>query len=789
MKRINRFIFLLILSCMYQQEITAQNITGKITDEKLSPIEFVNVVLLNSKDSSFVDGVVSDSEGRFSLPTHNGIEHYTLSVSYMGYKTTQLKIVSADLGNIVLHQEAKSLNDVVVRGHKPIIIRKIDRLVFNVSNTPYQKGNTIMDLLRMTPLLKVTDNAISIIGKSNVRIMINGKISYLDGSDIIQYLKSLQSDDVVSIEVITTPPAKYEAGGNGGMINIVTRNRKDIGLDGNVGVSYTQRSYAGISSNASVNYRSAKSFLSFRVRQSKSQGSVDEAYQILQDGSGQNSVTSRKDTYDNIGGNMTFEHQITPLATIGLVYDFNRGNDNLDIHNNYNYYSNNKLDSLLSTYSVQSGKTISHTLNLYYDLKIDSLGKKLGIAANYMSHTPDKEVNFTTLNEQNNNKYIVREPNNIRYSIYTGEANLELPFKSFKLETGAKYSRVINKSDMQYYNLNDNEYVADIKRCNIFNYREQTLAGYISAYKALGSFFSVQAGLRYEHTFVKGVTPNNSSEDIKTNYGHLFPTLYFTYKPSELMDIHLNYARRINRPYFRALNPFKWYTNPNNVDQGNPALRPSFVDNIELAYVFKNNLALTAYFQKENNAYGQSLNISDDKTTYSTYENIYNNRQLGLNVSYSLNPFEWWNISLAGNYIYNKSKIKKADYIPQNGGSFDYKCCNTISFGKNRRFQFFLNYSQNLAYKVGTTYDKSYADCSAGLKYSIMHNNLVVNLYANDLFKQDFVKREKFAITNTQIYHNYYDSRYIRLSAVYSWGKTKVKYRKKNISFNERNRL
>jgi outer membrane receptor protein involved in Fe transport len=111
-----------------------------------------------------------------------------------------------------------------------------------------------MDLLRMTPLLKVTDNAISIIGKSNVRIMINGKISYLDSSDIIQYLKSLQSDDVISIEVITTPPAKYEAGGNGGMINIITRNRKDIGLDGNVGVSYTQRSYAGISSNASVKY-------------------------------------------------------------------------------------------------------------------------------------------------------------------------------------------------------------------------------------------------------------------------------------------------------------------------------------------------------------------------------------------------------------------------------------------------------------------------------------------------------------------------------------------------------
>ena len=140
--------------------------------------------------------------------------------------------------------------------------------------------------------------------------------------------------------------------------------------------------------------------MSLKIRQSNSKGSVKEAYQILQNASGQSSETVRKDTYDNIGGNMTFEHQLTPLATIGMVYDFNRGDDNLDIRNKYNYYSNSKLDSLLNTYSVQSGKTISHTLNLYYDLKLDSLGKKLGIVANYMSHTPDKNVIFTTLNEQ-----------------------------------------------------------------------------------------------------------------------------------------------------------------------------------------------------------------------------------------------------------------------------------------------------------------------------------------------------------------------------------------------------
>ena len=180
---------------MYQLKINAYNITGRITDEKLAPIEFVNVVLLNSADSSFVDGVVSDSEGKFSMPAHTGIQNYILSISYVGYKTTTRKVVRADLGNIVLYQKTKALNEIVVRGHRPIIKREIDRLVFNVSNTPYQKGNTIMDLLRMTPLLKVTDNAISIIGKSNVRVMFNGKIiilpNFSTGAKVKEYCLSL----------------------------------------------------------------------------------------------------------------------------------------------------------------------------------------------------------------------------------------------------------------------------------------------------------------------------------------------------------------------------------------------------------------------------------------------------------------------------------------------------------------------------------------------------------------------------------------------------------------------
>ena len=770
--------------------LQSQSIMGKVVDENNSPIEYANVVLLQYKDSSFIKGTVTDEKGEFVFSIDANSKESLIKVTCINYKEVCMLLhKNPSFITIELKEDAVSLNEIVVKGKRPIIKRELDKLVFNVENSPISSGNNIMDLLRQTPLIKVTDNSIGIIGKSSVKIMLNGKISYLDSDDLVQYLKSLQSDDVASIEVITTPPAKYDAGGNGGLINIVTKKKADEGWNGSVGASYTQRTFAGISSNASVNYRSAKSYFSVKIRQNRNKGQVDEAYNIKQQYSEQSSITSRNDTYANIGSNMVFEHQITPSSTIGLVYDFNRGKNNIDINNDYLYYSNNQLDSILNTQSLQVGKTIVHTLNMYYDLKLDSLGKKLSVIANFMHHSPDKEVNFMTVNQQTGNEYIVKEPNNISYSIYTGEANLELPFPFFKLETGIKYSDISNKSDMRYYNKAGNDFVEDANRCNRFNYGERILAGYASASKSLNTYFALQAGLRYEHTYVKGVTPNSSTDDVRTDYGNFFPTIYLSYKPNASNDIHINYARRINRPYFRALNPFRWYTNPNNVDQGNPALRPSFADNIELGYVFQSNLSAIVYYQKENNAYGQILYVSEDNSTFSTYENIYNNQQIGANLSYSFNLFDWWNIYLAGNYIYNKSDIKLDEYKAQNGSSFDYKCNNTISLDNDKRFQIYINYSQNLPYRVGTTYDKSYANCNVGLKYAFLNNNLVLNIYANDIFKQDIVKREKIAKTNRQTYHNYYDSRYLRLSIVYKWGNKKMKYQKKNILFKEQNRI
>jgi len=782
MRKIN--LLIIFLFC-YTFALHAQTITGTLVDEQQQLIAYANVILQKA-DSTYLAGTTTDTKGVFSLTVPE--DGALISISFIGYQTICRKIEHYDFGTIQMLPDTQLLGEVVVKGTRPIIRRETDRMVFNVGSSPVAQGSSVMDLLRHTPLVKVSDNSIGIIGKTSVKVMLNGKISYLDSNDLVQYLKSLQSDDIASIEVITTPPSKYDAGGNGGMINIVTKRSPHEGWNGSAGVSYVQRTYAGGNANATVNYRSAKSVFSAKIRQNMNKGKVDETYRIQQADSEQNSITSRIDTYKNIGTNLFFEYQPSEKSTVGAVYDFSYGKDNMDIDNDYLYSSNNRLDSVLYTKSQQKGKTITHTLNMYYDMQLDTLGKKLGVAFNYMHHAPDKNVNFTTVNQTTGDTYVVREPSDVSYAIYTGEANLELPFSWLRIETGVKYSDITNKSDMQYYNMAGDDFVRHPGRCNQFNYGERTLAGYVSARKKLDEHLDIQAGLRYEHTYVKGVTPHSDTEDVKTDYGKLFPTVYITYKPGSAHNFYLNYARRINRPYFRAVNPFKWYTNPNNVDEGNPALRPSFSDNIELGYMFR-ALSVMAYYQKEDDAYGQILYVADNNTTYSTYQNIYNNRQLGVNINYSLNVTGWWNVQVAGNYVYNKSDIKAEGYVAQNGHSFDYKINNTISFDKDRHFQLFVNYMQNLPYRVGVTYDKSYANFSVGLKCAFMDNNLVLNLYGNDLFRQDLVKKEKISATNRQTFNNYYDSRYFRVSLVYKWGNRKLKVHKKNISFGERNRV
>ncbi|WP_234034241.1 hypothetical protein [Elizabethkingia sp. M8] len=233
-------------------------------------------------------------------------------------------------------------------------------------------------------MLSINDNSISIIGKSGVAVMINDKILNLSGTDLINYLKSLRSDDISKIEIITTPPAKYEAQGNSGMLNIILKKNVKLGWSGTLSSSYVQTTYSGNANNITLNYNSNKITSSLRLRQYDRPSKALEFIDII----GGNSILSsdnRKDMFKGIGANLSFDYKLNQKSNVGVVYDIGKSHINMDIDNQSIYKTNNVKDSTLTTFSHQKKPIKTHSLYGYYDYKIDSSGKKLSIGVNYFS--------------------------------------------------------------------------------------------------------------------------------------------------------------------------------------------------------------------------------------------------------------------------------------------------------------------------------------------------------------------------------------------------------------------
>lgn len=759
-------------------------LTGNICDEENSPLPYVSMRLM--QDSIEIQGTCTNSLGNFSFSKLSQGK-YLLDIFYLGKNRLQETIFLKKDTNICrsIKDAAYSLDEIVVKANKPTLKKKADRLVFNVKNSPFAKNNNAVELLKYIPMVRTKDDEISIIGKNKAGVLINGKLSYLNVTDLMNYLKSIQASDIIEIEVITTPPAKYDAEGNVGYINIILKKDQNKGWNGNTNLSYTQRSYAGTNNYLSLNYHSPKVGIYNNISYRNNKGKINENERISQLDALQASSTDRIDKYTSFNVNSTIEYQITPKGQIGATYNFGRNTELINSYNNFDYYSSESLDSTLVTISKHSGNSLSHTVNAFYEYKIDSLGKKISLIGNFMHYTPDKTIDFTTQNNVTNRMDIVHEPNSLSDRIITGQTDIELPFKMFTIEIGGKYSDICNKSSISYLNKDGDNYIKDPHRSNGFSYYEKNAAGYLSLSKNISKNLSMQAGLRYEYTTIKGISSDEEVEKNKDSYNKWFPTIYIMYKLDDKQNLSANYSRRINRPFFRAINPFKWYTNPNVVDCGNPLLRPSFNDNIETNYTYNNNLSIMVYYQINNDAYDQVTYIMSDNSLFSTYENIYDNKRLGINTNYTIYWSKWINTYLEIAYDYSKSSIKDELFDPQNGSSFDYRINNLINLDKKKRYQLSIGYSQTTSQKKGDSYTHSYANLNMTFTYSI--HDLVFKVYANDILKQDILKREKLGSNNSQFYHNYYDSRYFNISLAYKFGENRKK--KKTILFHEQNRI
>jgi len=789
-KIISLLLFLLVITRMHAEKSlqqTGYEIKGRVVDQQHRPFPFATVGIRRAGDAKAVQATRTDTGGYFKiLATEKG--DYILSVSAIGMDSLSVALTLADvkvveLPELMLIAVSKQLKEVTIAASKPLLERKIDRIIFNVDQSIAAKGMDLTQALALTPMLRVTDDGVSIVGKSGVAIMINDRILNLSGADLINYLKSLRSDDIERIEVITTPPAKYEAQGNSGLINLVIKKNPNFGWSGSYSSSYQQATYGGYANNLNLNYQSPKLSTSLKLRQYDRDTHPTEEIDIL----GTQSILSndsRKDMVYGFGANLSADYKASDKADIGFIYDIGKLNYDMDILNRTIYQYNNHIDSILTTLSNHKNPALSQTLNLYYDQKLGKSGEKLSTGFNYFSTTPTNDVNFTTTSDQSPIAQVVRNTSNLDYKISAVQTDLTLPYKALDVETGLKFTNFDNNSDVGYFNLLQNNYVEDPTKSNVFDYNEQNFAAYVSAQKDFSKKWSAKAGLRYEYSIIDGHS-RDSTDGSHFRYGKLFPSFYLAYKPDQDNTYSFSYSRRINRPGFQALNPFRWYSNPYSYYTGTPTLQPSFNDNFDLTYLYKGIFSFDLYVQKLSNGFGRIVTV-DSTLKIVNYQNYLTQYNSGAEVTLAVNPFPWWENREFLSFNISNSSSAIPQVLTENGSAFYYSTYNTFTLSKIMHF--YANFYESLPATTGNVHSRSFYNLSSGLKLALANNNLQLNAGVDDILHSAVSKGYISYETFTQTFNNYYDARKLTVSITYIFGKSKVQGDKKQVNFKETQR-
>ena len=405
----------------------------------------------------------------------------------------------------------------------------------------------------------------------------------------------------------------------------------------------------------------------------------------------------------------------------------------------------------------------------------------MSVNFDYFGYKNNENRNFNTIDLLSANNTSEQNIEN-----YSAKIDFEHPFSWIELSYGAKFSFIKTDSDVNYFDTTAGTPVFDATQSNAFQYKENTQSFYVSGTKKISDKWETQLGLRLENTQTQGLSLTLNQKN-KNNYTKFFPTFYITYTPDEKNSISLNYNKRINRPSYNRLNPFRWYSNPYSYVEGNPFLQPSFSNNLELNYTFDDNWTNSVYFSHTKNGFEQ-LTIVDNSTNIqkTVAENFFNTSVIGISESYTFNKLKWLSSTLSFDWSYNWAK----SLIPitnQNlkGANAYFSISNDFILNKNKTLLFNISYWYN--FKGVSDLDKSsaYSQLDTSFKYLTLDKKLQISLNVNDILKTNKPIYTSYT-NNTQIdYKNYYDLRMFRITISYAFGNKNIEVERKELGNEE----
>ncbi|MFA6059255.1 MAG: TonB-dependent receptor [Taibaiella sp.] len=758
-----------------------QTLSGKVTDIKGAVIDYAILELHTLADSSIIKTEVTDSSGKYSI-TLPSVVHSYLKVTALGF-ASQTKVIHDTTStqiDFALNEASHEIGEVTISAQKPLIERKIDRTIFNVSQSISAIGGDGLDAIKKAPGVNISNGNIALVGKNTVNILVNDKLIQLSGDDLINYLRSLSADNISRIEVITTPPAQYEAAGNSGLINIVLKKNKSDGINGLLRAGYQQASLGMIIAGGSINYHQGKVSLNGGINCNYGATKPVEnsiAYFPMQTFE---STDKRKDNKNILQSNFGIDYELHKGGLLGFRYiaslvrpDITEQNKVL-VKDRYG-----ALDSTLTTNAGSKRKQLSNNINFNYAWDIDTSGKKLSANINRMWYSSDQNRHFVSQNyidenistgPKNDNKTTGDQAVNIT----TAQLDITHPTSLIALSYGGKLSFINNNSTNTFWALDGNEYKGDTSLSNQFNYWEKVQALYFSASKEVGKW-SFQAGLRAEFTQTKGQSVRYNQTNTN-NYFQLFPTAYIQYNINSNNVINVNYSKRIQRPGYSSLDPFRWFVTPYQYAEGNPFLKPSFNHNFELSYTYKQRYSLTVYYQKTVQSFGQ-LSILDTLNNIQHYkrDNLGSASSYGLTGSTTLNPAPWWESQIEASGYYSRLESMYYDGIKKEYGKPSFFVQSNNSFILNKSKTFLAELSFDYSSPSQSEYDevRPNGSVNAGFKLLLLDKKLTLSLSTNDILATSRYRAQN--VYNKTTIDNYYDDRSLRLMLNYKLGNKRQK--------------
>lgn len=799
-------------------------VRGTVIDGNTRIIESATITLLRAKDSSVAKMSVADKTGKFLF---EGVEDgtYLVSITAVGHQKGYSETFSisaaqseASLKTIELVPVAKAVGGVTVSARKPLIEQKIDRTIVNVEASVTNVGNSALEVLEKSPGVTVDkDGNVSLKGKQGVQIYIDGRPSYLSGADLANMLRSMSASQLEQIEIMTNPPAKYDAAGNSGVINIKTKKNKQFGYNGSLTSGYTQGRFPRFNESGNFNYRNGKLNLFTNINYNRNHRGEDlfitrnfrdiNTKDILTIFDQESNMKNQSHFYS---GKVGLDYSVTSKTTVGVVLNgFYNPSKWESTTKTYIYEPNGDLRSQTRAITWNDEEWKNYSANLNFRTVLDSAGQELTGDLDYITY---KSTSYQPLYSFYYDKFgapnqtpdtlIGNLPQNI--TIYSGKLDYTLPLKNgAKFEAGIKSSYVETDNNAVYENILGGQPVLDSGRTNHFIYEENINAAYVNYSRPLGKKWNAQFGLRAENTNANG-TSNGYEFDVtqdkfvatekkfKRNYTQLFPTAYLQYKASEKNSFVINYGRRINRPNYQDLNPFINFLDRYTFQQGNPNLKPQFAHNIELSHTHNGFLTTTANYTSTTDIIQMVLEQNElTNETFIKKANIASLKQIGLAVSANKQITKWW----SGNIYVNVHNNRFKGVVNNEPISISV---TTMMLQAQQQFKFGKGWGAELSgfYRSkgieGVIYIQPIGQVNAGFSKQILKNKGTIKLNVRDIFAGGVFKgSSKYGTVDAQ-FRNVNDSRAVSLAFTWRFNKGKMNggsQRKKGGADDETNRV